>query len=210
MITDGLNPLTILLFLGLVFGGGALVATYVVARVTKREPLARIALRLLAGGVATYVLLLIIASATSRTRVLARGEAKHICEIDCHLAYSVAGVKAESLSDGRQRRTVTVNVLFDKETISSRRALDMPLFPNSRYVALVDAEGRRYPGSTEGLRRRLIPGESYTTDITFELPSDARDLRLVLRSADFETPFLIGHENSLFHAKTTFALGREG
>ena len=206
MITDGLSPLTVLLFLGLVFGGAALVATYLFARITKRDPIARIALRLLAGGVAAYAVLLIIASSTSHSRVLAPGEAKHICEVDCHLAYSVAGVKAEPLSDGRVRRTVTVNVLFDKETISSRRALDMPLSPNSRYVALVDAEGHRYPGGTDGLQRRLIPGESYTTDIVFETPADARDLRLILRSADVETRLLIGHENSFLHSKTLFRL----
>ncbi len=64
-------------------------------------------------------------------------------------------------------------------------------------------------GSTEGLKRRLIPGESYTTDIVFDVPTDARALRLALRSADFETPFLIGHENSLFHGRTTFALPTE-
>lgn len=206
MITDGLSPLTVLLFLGAVLGGATLVATYGFARITKREPLGRIALRVLAGGVAAYLLLLIIASATSRSRVLAPGEAKHICEVDCHLAYSIAGVKAESLTDGRVRRTVTVNVLFDKETISSRRALDMPLSPNSRYVALVDAEGHRYPASAEGLQRHLIPGESYTTDIVFETPAGARDLRLILRSADVETPFLVGHENSFLHGKTVFRL----
>ena len=210
MTTDGLSSLTILLFLGLVLGGGALVATYLFARITKREPLGRIALRLLVGGVAAYAVLLVVASVASRSRVLAPGEAKHICEVDCHLAYSIAGVKAESLTDGRVRRTVTVNVLFDKETISSRRALDMPLSPNSRYVALVDAEGHRYPGSTEGLQRRLIPGESYTTDIVFETPADARDLRLILRSADVETPFLIGHENSPFHGKVTFEVRSQG
>jgi hypothetical protein len=48
----------------------------------------------------------------------------------------------------------------------------------------------------------------YTTDIVFDVPAAARDLRFVLRSNDFETPFLIGHENSLGHGKTTFALAR--
>jgi len=210
MVTDGLSPLTLLLFVGLVLGSAALVAAYVFARITKREPLARTSLRLLVGGVGVYLVLLVIASVASRSRVLAPGEEKHICEVDCHLAYSVAGAKAESLSDGRVRHTVTVQVRFDKETISNRRALDMPLSPNSRYVAVVDAQGHRYPGSTEGLRRRLIPGESYTTDIVFEVPAGSRAVALVLRSADPETPFLIGHENSLLHGKTMFALRREG
>ena len=38
MITDGLNPLTVLLFVGAVLGGGALIVVYVIARVIKREP----------------------------------------------------------------------------------------------------------------------------------------------------------------------------
>jgi hypothetical protein len=79
--------------------------------------------------------------------------------------------------------------------------------PNRRYVGLVDAAGNAFPGSTEGLKRRLIPGESYTTDIVFDVPANAGELRLMLRSNDIPTPFIIGHENSLFHGKTTFALG---
>jgi len=101
---------------------------------------------------------------------------------------------------------VTVKVRFDEETISSRRPRDATLTPNSRYVALVDAQGHHYPGSVDGLRRPLIPGESYTIDIAFDVPPDARELRLVLRNNDPETSLIIGHENSLFHGRTTFRL----
>jgi len=205
MITDGLNPFTVLLFMGAVLAGATLIILYVVARVTKREPFARITLRLLLGGAGVYVVLFLVASLTSRNRVLAVGEEKHICEIDCHLAYSVVAAKAETVG-GLVRHMVTVKVRFDQETISSRRPRDATLTPNSRYVALIDAQGHRYPGSTEGLRRKLIPGESYTTDITFDVPPDARALRLVLRNDDPETSLIIGHENSLLHGKVTFAL----
>ena len=152
------------------------------------------------------MVLFLVASLTSRNRVLAVGEEKHICEVDCHLAYSVAATKSEALASGLVRHTVTVKVRFDEETISSHRPRDATLTPNSRYVALIDAQGHRYPGSTEGLRRKLIPGESYTTDITFDVPPDARALRLVLRNDDPETSLIIGHENSLLHGKVTFAL----
>jgi len=191
---------------GAVLAAATLIVLYIVARVTKREPFARITLRLLAGGAGVYVALFLLASLTSRNRVLAVGAEKHICEIDCHLAYSVAATKSETLPNGRVRHTVTVRVRFDEETISSRRPRDATLTPNSRYVALIDAQGHRYPGSTEGLRRKLIPGESYTTDITFDVPPDARELRLVLRNNDPETSLIIGHENSLLHGKTTFRL----
>jgi len=207
MITDGLTPFTLLAFLGAVLGGGTLVAAYVLARITGRRPLAKLASILSAAGAGAYLLLFVIASVTSRDRMLAPGEEKHICEVDCHLAYSVVGVKTEPGPSGATRYTVTVKVRFDEATISSRRPKDASLSPNSRYVALVDADGRQYPGATDGLKRRLIPGESYTTDLVFDVPAAARDLRLVLRNDDFETRFVIGHENSLFHGRTTFALG---
>jgi hypothetical protein len=207
MVTDGLNPIAVLALVGGVLGGGAVAVAYVFARITGRRPLAKAALIVGAVGAGAYVLLFGIASVSSRDRVLAVGEEKHICEIDCHLAYSVAGAKVEPQPDGRVRYVVTVRVRFDEETISSRRPKDASLSPNSRYVALVDAAGNSYPGPTEGLKRRLIPGESYTTDIAVDVPAGVQDLRFVLRNDDFETHFMIGHENSFFHGKTTFALG---
>ena len=209
MITDGLNPFTVLLFLGSVLAAVALTVTYVFARITKRERIARLSLRVLLGGVGVYAVLLTCFSAASHSRVLAPGEEKHICEVDCHLAYSVAAAKSETLQSGRVRHVVTVKVRFDEQTIAPWRPRDASLSPNRRYVALVDMQGNRYPGSTDGLKRRLIPGESYTTDITFDVPADARDLRLVLRNDDPESTFIIGHENSLLHGKTTFALPRK-
>lgn len=206
MITDGLSAVTMLLFVGAVLATLALVVLYIIARVLKREPIARITLRTLLAGLGLYVVLFLGASLVSRDRVLARGEEKHICEIDCHLAYSVVAVKSQPLPGGAVRQVVTVKVRFDEATIAPWRPKDASLSPNSRYVALVDAQGRHFAGSTEGLRRRLIPGESYTTDIAFDVPADAKGLRLVLRNDDPETRLMIGHENSLFHGKTTFAL----
>jgi hypothetical protein len=206
MVTDGLNPFALLGFLGAVVGGGAIAAAYVGARIAGKAPLAKLALIVGGVGASAYVLLFAIASLTSHDRVLAPGEEKHICEIDCHLAYSVAGVKTEAGPNGTTRYTVTVKVRFDEETISSRRPKDLSLSPNSRFVALGDAAGTSYPGSTDGLKRRLLPGESYTTDIVFDVPTGRQALHLVLRSDDFETPFVIDHENSIGHGKVTFAL----
>jgi len=206
MITDGLNPFTVLLFLGSVLAAGALTVAYVFARITKRERIARISLRVLLGGVGAYAVLLICFSAASHSRVLAPGEEKHICEVDCHLAYSVAAAKSETLQSGQVRHVVTVKVRFDEQTIAPWRPKDASLSPNSRYVALVDLKGNRYVGSIDGLKRRLIPGESYTTDLVFDIPANAGQVRLILRNADPESAFIIGHENSFWHGKTTFQL----
>src|SRR5437773_1933706 len=182
MVTDGLNPFALLFFLGAVLGGGALAVAYLLARVAGRAALAKIVLTLGGVGAGAYLLLFAIASVTSHDRVLAPGEEKHICEIDCHLAYSVAGAKTQPSPAGGTRYIVTVKVRFDEQTISPRRPKDASLSPNSRFVALVDAAGNLYPGSTEGLKRRLIPGESYTTDIAFDVPTPAQRVRPRLRN----------------------------
>jgi hypothetical protein len=206
VITDGLNPFTVLLFVGAVLTAFALAAIYAFARITKRERLARISSRALLGGVGLYLVFILAGSLTSRSRVLAPGEEKHICEIDCHLAYSVAAAKAESVGGGLVRHVVTVKVRFDEETISARRSRTAPLSPNKRYVALIDDAGHEYSGSPDGLMRPLIPGESYTTDIAFEVPQKATGLRLVLRNADLETRLIVGHENSILHRSVWFGL----
>lgn len=208
MVTDGLNPFALLGFLGAVLGAGALVVAYVLARVAGRPLFAKRVVLFAGIGAGAYLLLFAIADITSRDRVLAPGEEKHICELDCHLAYSVLGAKTEPNPAGGTRYIVTVKVRFDEQTISARRPKDAPLSPNSRYVALLDSAGNYYAGSADSLKRRLIPGESYTTDIVFDLPAAMTDVKLVLRSADFETRFVIGHENSIGHGKTTFALGK--
>ena len=206
MVTDGLNPFALLAFIGAVLAGAGVAALYAFARITGRKEIERAASIVGGAGAGVYILLVVIASVMSHDRVLALGDEKHICEVDCHLAYSVAGVRTEPQADGRIRYVVTVRVRFDEETISSRRPRDASLSPNRRYVALVDAARREYPGSTDGLKRRLIPGESYPTDLVFDVPAAAQSLRLVLRNDDFETRFVIGHENSFFHGKTTFGL----
>jgi len=50
----------------------------------------------------------------------------------------------------------------------------------------------------------LRPGESYITELVFDVPKSARGLRLLLIEDDPETRFVIGHENSLLHKKIYF------
>lgn len=174
---------------------------------------------LYAGGTVAF-------SLASSERVLARGEEKYFCEIDCHLAYSVVGVrKAKTLGGPPQRLTaggefyvVTVRTRFDENTVSPRRG-DAPLTPNPRAAAVFDGRGRRYEPSSEAQRvlegsgaagrplsAPLRPGESYTTELVFDLPTDARDPVLLINESDVPTRFIIGHENSLLHKQTKFRI----
>lgn len=210
MITDSLGPVSFALFMVAVLGTLALGAGYVLALLLKKALWARWLLRIELAGLALYVLLFLLASFTSRTRELAIGEDKHICEVDCHLAYAVAGVRTAKQWNGRTAQgtfyVVTVRIRFDSTTIASWRPRDIPVYPNGRAVALIDGQGRRYPAPVDALTRKLIPGESYTTDFVFDLPTDATNPRLMLASGDWPTRLMIAHENAFLHGKVLFRL----
>lgn len=173
-----------------------------------------------------YLGVILIFSFTSREKTLARGEEKHFCEIDCHLAYSVTDVsRVKTLGAGQSEATarglfyvVTLRTRFDETTISPARG-NSPLRPNSRVLTVFDSEGRSYSPSVEGQRALelsqstgtpietpLRPGESYTTAFVFDLPEDARNPTLLLNEGELVTHFVIGHENSPLHKKVLFSL----
>jgi hypothetical protein len=114
---------------------------------------------------------------------------------------------------------VKVKTWFDERTISKRRTKGLPLTPGPRQVVIVDDQGRRYfpspdalsvleqiAGQTTPLTQPLRPGESYTTSLVFDLPSDARNPRLLITNVGVVTRFLVGHEHSPLHKKIYFAL----
>ena len=107
---------------------------------------------------------------------------------------------------------------FDERTISAHRG-NGPLTPNARKVVLVDDTERSFAPSAESqavlarlgnsstpITEPLRPGESYTTDFVFDVPKDARGLRLLITEDDPETRLVIGHENSLLHKKIYFSV----
>lgn len=176
--------------------------------------------------IGAYAALLLAVSATSREIVLAPGERKYFCEIDCHLACSVAGTESPPVL-GPPRRPVVprgrllvvrLRTWFDEATISPRRGMS-PLAPNPRRVFVEDAAGRRYDRSPEGERALaasgrastpldtpLRPGESYETLLVFDLAAGARDPRLFVGSEGPELNLLIGHDQSLLHRRIWFRL----
>lgn len=159
--------------------------------------------------VALYGSAVVAFSFASHYHLLARGQEKHFCELDCHLAYSIVNVTPVSVAaNGGEQVTVTIKTRFDETTIGPSRG-NAPLYPNSRLLTLYDDRGNRYiPQSEAGqpLTTPLRPGESYTTDVVFNLPAGAKPLKLLINEADWITHAVIGHENSPFHKKTEFQL----
>jgi hypothetical protein len=224
-------PLAVMAFLGTALLLAAVTLVILAALLTKKKWIgigAMVFALVLATG---YALVLLGVSMTSHEKTLAPGENKYFCEMDCHIAYSVVNTEeAEALGD-ESRQTVAaerfvivrLKTWFDPSTISPHRG-DSPLSPNPRRMVLLDDAGRQFPRSTRGeaalaevrggttpTPHALRPGESYVTDLVFDVPADipltGRNPRLLVGD-DFEMPnrLLIGHEDSFLHRKIFLAL----
>ena len=193
-------PIGALLCLGtalLIFG---LVLVLIFSLVTKRLSLTKFSALGVVVVVALYLSLLLIFSWASSEQVLARGQEKHFCEIDCHLAYSILdsqatktlGAVPNQLTAAGLFRVITVKTRFDETTISPTRGSAV-LYPNSRVAVVVDANGKQYLPAAEaehllqGLNQAgmpfstpLRPGESYQTIVVFDLPADIQSPTLLI------------------------------
>lgn len=207
-------PLGALALLGtafLIFLTAIVLIQSLIVRKHGRAKIVLLALLVIAG---VYLAAMLIFSFTSRENVLARGQEKYFCELDCHLAYSIVNVtQAKTFGDSANQRTaqgqftiITVKTRFDETTIGPRRGNGL-LYPNGRAVILIDEQGNRHtPVSEAGpsLTNPLRPAESHTTDIAFDLPVNAKPASILINEDAWETRFVIGHENSLLHKKTRF------
>lgn len=217
-------PFVLLLFLGTIFVLGISLLVLFYGAVRRSAFFAKLGAGATITIAAGYFLMLGGVSLASSEQILPPDGWKYFCEIDCHLAYSLVSAQtAAALGPELQQTTahgkfviVRVKTWFDERTISAHRG-NGPLTPNRRKALLVDDTGRSYEPSPEGqfalarsgssstaMAQALRPGESYTTYFVFDVPKNARGLRLLLIEDDPETRFLIGHENSLLHKKIYF------
>ena len=219
-------PLGALALLGtgfLLLTAGITLGYSVVMRKSRLTKFALLTIVLLAG---VYLAVLLIYSFASRETVLARGEEKHFCEIDCHLAYSVTDVhETKVLGEGPNQltaagifRVLTIKTRFDETTIGRNRG-DGLLYPNSRVVSISDENGTQYfpsavaqsslqKSQTAGTAMTipLRPGEKYSTTLVFDLPVNIKNPTLLIHEGEFLTHFVIGNENSFLHKKTRFQI----
>ena len=213
---------------GLIFVAAVALVFSIVQRRAALAGAAVIAITAIGAG---YLGLLLLFSFRSGDKVLAHGEEKYFCEMDCHLAYSIAHVREtevleNALNPGSINRVtakgifwlVTIQTRFDEKTISPTRGNE-PLNPNPRIVYVLDEHGKRYLPSSEGqlllvrsqdpgkpLSTPIRPGENYTTTIVFDLPADVKNPTLLIQDDHPVTRLIIGHENSPFHKKIRFQL----
>lgn len=216
--------IVVLFFLGTIFALGLSLLLLFYGAVRRSAFFAKLGARAAVTIAAGYFLLLGGVSLASNEQTLPPGGWKYFCEIDCHLAYSLVGAQTTAAlgPEGQQTSArgefvvLRIKTWFDPRTISPHRG-NGPLTPNRRKSLLVDDRGRDYSPSSAGetalarlgqnstpLTQPLHPGASYTTDLVFDVPKDARGLRFLLTEDDPETHLVIGHENSLLHKKIYF------
>jgi len=219
-------PVGALAFLGTGFLLFVVGLAFIYSVVRKKFWLTKLSLITIALVAGLYLVILLIFSLASSEKVLARGEEKHFCEIDCHLAYSVTDVRETStLGDAPNRvtavgvfRVVTIKARFDENTISSTRGNSL-LYPNSRIVTVSDENRNQYYPSAAAqsvleksqaagtpMTIPLRPGETYSTTLVFDLPAIIKSPTLLIREGESVTHFVIGHENSPLHKKTRFQI----
>lgn len=216
-----------LVVLTLLFSAGLLTAGTAALAWTWFRGLRRASVRILEGmGVVAllYVAALVTFSLTSQEKILARDQWKVFCEVDCHLAYSVQEVTTSRwLGEGENRQVargiiyrVKMKLWFDETTITEGRGNE-PLRPEPRNIQVVDNKGRSYaplevPGEGNSSPMELVearplqPGDSRTTELFFELPSDITNPLLLVSSRHWIDRFILGHEQSPFHRKIFFEL----
>ena len=224
--TPHLAPVVVLAFLGT---AGLLVLCVAVALISALRKSRSVAVGAIGAGTIVligYASILFGLSLVSRDTEIAQGAWKYFCEIDCHIAYAIGGMQLsksvgpemQPISTNGRFAIVQVKTWFDPTTISPNRG-NGQLTPNDRAIALLDNRGRWFVPSAKGesvltaaklhstpLRTALRPGESYVSYIVFEIPSDAKNLRLLLTSADEEDVLIWGDENSPWHGKSYFSL----
>jgi hypothetical protein len=219
-------PIGALLFLGTSFLLFVVGLALIYLLVRKKFGFAKFAVVTIAAIVGVYLGVMLIFSLASSGRVLARGQEKHFCEIDCHLAYSIVDVReTKTLGEAPNQataagmfRVVTIKTRFDETTTSLNRDNGL-LYPNSRVVTVADENGSKYfpsPGGQSVLEKSqasgtpftapLRPSDTYTTTLVFDLPADIRNPTLLIREGELVTRFVIGHENSPLHKKTRFQI----
>src|SRR5882724_1278561 len=220
-------PLVTVIFMGagagLIFMGFA----FLYGLAARKRRIMQVSATLAIFGVLLYASLLFGFSFGSTENILPMGAQKHFCEVDCHIAYSVAAVTTASESGSGEKRiaaagkfyVVRIRTWFDPMTIASFRG-NSPLTPSPRKVVVLDDSGREFSPSEPGQRAfeltpgaittplttPLRPGESFSTDFVFDLPANVRNPRLYVGSTDAIASLIIGDEESPLHRKIYFAL----
>ena len=201
---------------GLVVAGILLIASLM----TKKTWLAKFTI----GGVAVwfvfYAVMLLGFSLASKEQVLSIGEAKAYCGfyLDCHMHTEVTGVRTTKTIGGRRAQgtfyIVGVRVFSDARNPNITFRL---LEPNAKVMITDDsvigrdlAAEAALPTAAVDLGGDIKGRQTIQKEIVFNVPEDLRDPKLDITEGygidNTIEAVLIDDEDSIFHARTYFAL----
>lgn len=173
------------------------------------------------GGIVTwlagYAILLFVGSFFSVEKTLALNEPKEFCGFyfDCHMHTAVTDVqKAKTIGD----RTANGEFYIVKVKVFSDAKRE-PLRLVSTAAEAIDAQKREFTRDIEAekllgeqpeFEKTIAPNESFTKEIVFDVPADAKNLRLDLKDGygidNYLEAVLIGDEDSVGHKRNYFQI----
>lgn len=172
-----------------------------------------------------YLLILVTVSLTSRERVLRLGEDKKFCGfyLDCHTQIAVTRVDTTRVLGTPPDQVAAAGVFYVVRLRLSSDAKAATLRFVDPELTITDQAGRSFVRSAAGERalaaaegppapldQPIGAGGSYASTVVFDLPADARGPRLQVTDGFWAERlvelFLIGDEDSIFHARTSFRL----
>ncbi|HET8657199.1 MAG TPA: hypothetical protein VFL93_16855 [Longimicrobiaceae bacterium] len=171
-----------------------------------------------AGVIGAYLVALLVVSVLSGNRRLQPDTRKYICEPECQLSYSFAGLRTGSLPGTGRVGIVYIRVRSDTASASGSPGL---IWPGPRRLRLLDAAGREIaPTSPERvwgvagmqatLRQPVPPGGAFTAGVPFLMPEGFTPTTVMLTQDAPVTHLLIGNENSPLHGKAVWEIPRTG
>jgi len=202
--------------------GGSIIAAILLAFafLTKKDWLKHFAL----GGVVVwysfYVIIFLMSSIFSEEKTLSLNEPKGFCGfyLDCHLHTAVSEVRRTKTIGERQANgefyIVKVKVFSDAKRESLRLiGTDAKVVDEQNREFRRDTEAENLLGEQPPFEKQIAPAESFTKEIVFDVPADARNPRLDLKDGDgidnaIET-ILVGDEDSLWHKRNYFGLAEQ-
>ena len=173
------------------------------------------------GGVAVwysfYVIIFLTSSIFSVEKTLARNEPKNYCGFyfDCHLHTSVEDVRKTTKLGDRTANgefyIVKVKVFSD----AKRESLGLigtqaKVFDEQKREFRRDTEAEKFLGAQPEFEKRIAPTETFTKEIVFDIPADAKNPRLDLNDGygidNYIEAVLVDDEDSFWHKRNYFKL----
>jgi len=175
-----------------IIGSAVLLLVLLVSLLRKRPREARWAATALSSVLGMWAASMLLTVGLLRGRTLAPGEELAFCGFDCHLHVGV-----RSVAPG-ERLGVTLTLRSD--------ARQAPEYPALLDIAVASEDGRRFAPVAGDMGGALLAGESRDVPLQFDVPTDARDLRLVANWRSAPAWLMPGPDHVVVQRRTGIAL----